>query len=343
MAAPLLAAAAAGASMAHPPSPPSPPPPLPVLFLAHGGGPSYLMVTPPGHPMHEMDSTSRSAQFLRGLSAHAQLAPHWPRVRSVLVVSAHWEEAAAFTVMEADSPPLLYDYGGFPPETYNVHWPASGSPALAARVRAALAGAGLPAAGDGGARGFDHGVFVPLKLVLPAAQLPTIQLSLHASLDPALHLRAGAALAALREEGVLIVASGFATHNLRATFGSRLAAGQDAAWLLEFDAWLADTVVSTPPEERVRRLAQLERAPSFRMAHPREEHLMPILVAVGAAAPEAVAAVLGGAGGQCTSAAAVVATDGAASAAAAPPRRSSSQLFAQHVGGTMSLASFIMQ
>lgn len=327
---------------------------LPVLFLSHGGGPCFFMDMPPSHPMHEMGPTSRAAAFLRGLSAHPSLAPVWPP-KAILVVSAHWEESA-FTVQEGARPPLLFDYHGFPPETYRLTWPAPGAPAVAARVRSLLAGAGLPAAGDSGKRGFDHGVFVPLKLVEPDAGIPTLQLSLHGGLDPALHLRAGAALAPLRREGVLIVGSGYATHNLGAFFsGERHSAASPAPWAAAFDGWLVSTVTGGDPVARVAALADPEgSAPrgTFRKAHPREEHLLPLHVVVGAADPAAVEAGLRG--GAVAAAAAAVApggsvapTDSAAAAAGgnatAPSAGRALHIFSHMVRGVGSMSSFLLE
>jgi aromatic ring-opening dioxygenase catalytic subunit (LigB family) len=169
---------------------------------------------------------------------------------------------------------MLYDYYGFPPASYEITWPAPGDPALAARVRALLGQAGFETAADG-ARGYDHGTFVPLKVTYPEADVPTVQLSLLRSLDPAEHLRMGRALAPLRDEGVLIVGSGMSYHNMRG-FGSA-AGAQDAE---TFHAWLHEAV--TGPE-RDRALANWAAAPAGRACHPREEHLLPLLVVAGAA------------------------------------------------------------
>ena len=135
-------------------------------------------------------------------------------VRALLVVSGHWLEPVV-TVHSGEHPPLLFDYYGFPPHTYALTWPAPGAPPIAARIRELLAEAGIPSREDA-TRGFDHGAFVPLKVAFPDAAIPTLQLSLDASLDPATHLRLGRALAPLRKEGVLIVGSGMSFHNMSA-------------------------------------------------------------------------------------------------------------------------------
>jgi aromatic ring-opening dioxygenase catalytic subunit (LigB family) len=180
--------------------------------------------------------------------------------------------------MTAEAPTILSDYYGFPPASYEIEWPAPGSPALAARVRELLGAAGIETATDA-SRGFDHGTFIPLKLTFPDADIPTIQLSLRADLDPEAHLAIGRALAPLRDEGVLIVGSGMSFHNLRALFSrdARTGAAADA-----FDAWLTAAVTADPPT-RDAQLAQWSTAPAARAAHPREEHLLPLMVVAGAA------------------------------------------------------------
>jgi aromatic ring-opening dioxygenase catalytic subunit (LigB family) len=234
---------------------------LPTFYLPHGGGPCFFMDWNPP------DTWTRMAEFLRGLDGRLAERP-----RALLVISAHWE-APVPTVTTNAAPPLYFDYYGFPPHTYQLQWPAPGSPALAARVRALLSQSGIESAEEG-ARGFDHGVFIPLKLSYPEAQLPTVQLSLKEGLDPAAHLAMGRALAPLRDEGVLILGSGMSYHNMRG-FGRTRALAQSQA----FDDWLNDAVAD--PEK----LKAWQSAPSAREVHPREEHLIPALVAQGAGGP----------------------------------------------------------
>lgn len=197
--------------------------------------------------------------------------------RAILMVSAHWE-APSFTVQTAARPGMLYDYYGFPPETYQVQYPSPGSPDVAQRTLELLNHAGLPAAADPD-RGYDHGMFCPMAVMVPQADVPVLQLSLRQGLDPQDHLALGRALAPLRDEDVLIVGSGLSYHNLRA-FGP---AGRDAS--VAFDAWLAETMLG-PATARTERLVGWKRAPRARDAHPREEHLLPLMVAVGAAEAE---------------------------------------------------------
>lgn len=241
---------------------------LPAFFIPHGAGPCFFMEWTRG----PADTWARTEAFLRGL---VDGLPERPR--AILVVSGHWE-APVFTVGSGERPGLIFDYYGFPEHTYELTFPAPGSPELAARVRGLLAQAGIASAADP-ERGWDHGVFVPLKLVTPEADVPVVELSLKASLDPAEHLAAGRALAPLRDEGVLIVGSGMSWHNMRGFSPAYTAASA------EFDAWLADAV-SDPAK-----LARWAEAPNGRLAHPREEHLIPLLVAAGAAEGEPAQAV----------------------------------------------------
>jgi aromatic ring-opening dioxygenase catalytic subunit (LigB family) len=173
---------------------------------------------------------------------------------------------------------MVYDYSGFPPHTYAIRYAAPGAPDVARRVKALLEGAGIPAALDPD-RGFDHGTFAPLQAMYPEADVPVVQLSLKRGYDPEEHLAIGRALAPLRDEGVLIVGSGLSWHNLR-MFGPAAKAPSQA-----FDAWL-DAALSSKPEERSRRLVEWAAAPAARLAHPEEDHLVPLMVAVGAAEGE---------------------------------------------------------
>jgi aromatic ring-opening dioxygenase catalytic subunit (LigB family) len=197
------------------------------------------------------------------------------RPKALLVVSAHWEEDKP-TVLVSPAPPLLFDYSGFPPHTYELKWPAQGAPELAERVRGLLGEAGIQSGTDG-ERGFDHGVFVPMLVAYPDARIPTLQLSLRKGLDPAEHLAIGRALAPLRDEGVLIIGSGMSYHNMRG-FNSPRSKESSVA----FDDWLR-TTVALPAPERDAALTKWTTAPMARQVHPREEHLLPLMVAAGAA------------------------------------------------------------
>lgn len=250
---------------------------LPTLFIPHGGGPCFFMDWDPP------DTWSRMAAYLRGVPDEVGSRP-----KALLVISGHWEEDVA-TIQHNPSPPLLYDYHGFPPSTYQIKFPAPGAPEVSARVAELLQAAGIACKFDHD-RGFDHGVFIPLKVAFPQADVPIVQLSLLASLDPAEHIRIGRALAPLRDEGVLIVGSGMTYHNMRTLMASMRGGGNGASpdpGSQRFDNWLEEVVTRTAPDARAAALAEWDKAPAARQAHPREEHLLPLHVVVGAAGSDA--------------------------------------------------------
>jgi aromatic ring-opening dioxygenase catalytic subunit (LigB family) len=240
-------------------------PRMPVYFISHGGGPWSYMNDPARAHYAKLEAS------LAAMPGEIGATP-----TAVLMVSAHWEEPE-FTLMSHPRPPMVYDYYGFPDYTYQIRYDAPGNPSLAALTRQRIEQAGLPARLDPD-RGFDHGAFTPLKVIYPQADVPVVQLSLKAGLDPESHLALGRALAPLRDEGVLIVGSGLSYHNLRQFFSPR-------GWRpsREFDGWLSGVLLEGGPEERSKLLAAWEAAPAAREAHPREEHLLPLMVAVGAA------------------------------------------------------------
>ena len=240
----------------------------PSFFIPHGGGPCFFMDWNPA------DAWDATAAFLRSMPAALPAPP-----RAILLVSGHWL-APQPTVTSGARPGLIYDYYGFPPHTYQLRYDAPGAPDVAARVRQLLADAGIPAASDA-QRGWDHGVFIPLKVAFPDADVPVVQLSLLQSLDAADHVALGRALAPLRDEGVLIVGSGMSYHNMRG-YGDPRSTPISA----DFDRWLTETV-ALPQAERDVRLADWATAsgPAGRLSHPprAEEHLLPLHVAAGAA------------------------------------------------------------
>ncbi len=240
---------------------------LPTYFLSHGGGPWPFMMDQVGHVYAKLDAS------LRDIPRQIGVTP-----KAVLVITAHWE-GRDFMLSASPRPPMIYDYGGFPPHTYEVQYPAPGLPELAAQVQAMLEAGGQRAVLDP-QRGFDHGTFSAMYPVYPKADVPIVQLSLKYGLDPKTHIEVGRLLAPLRDEGVLIIGSGLSFHNLRA-FN---AAGATASHA--FDDWLRDTM-ALPPQTRTAQLMQWEYAPAARMAHPREEHLLPLMVVLGAAEQEA--------------------------------------------------------
>jgi aromatic ring-opening dioxygenase catalytic subunit (LigB family) len=243
---------------------------MPAWYIPHGGGPCFFMEWNPP------DAWNRMADFLRGL---ASTLPRTPK--AIVMVSAHWLEPR-LTVTSGAQPELIYDYFGFPPHTYELKYPAPGAPALADQIVQMLTSAGIASAPDE-RRGFDHGMFIPLKLIFPEANIPVVQLSQHNSLDPVRHLEAGRALEALRSQDVLIIGSGMSFHNMRAYGNPQYGPMSDA-----FDDWLTKAVESGP-EERYRLLANWEQAPAARHCHPprAEEHLIPLMTVAGAAGKDA--------------------------------------------------------
>lgn len=236
----------------------------PVLYLPHGGGPMPLM----DDPAH------------RGLIAFLrQLPATYARPDAIVIISAHWE-ATYPSVYAGEQHGMLFDYYGFPPETYHFNYPAPGSPEVARLISDALREAGLPCAAET-QRGFDHGVFVPMLLLYPEAEIPVLQLSLLKGLDAAAHLRMGKALSGLRDQNILFVGSGMSFHNLQAIFAGeqpQLRAASD-----QFHQWLLNTVSDpvTTAQQKENALAQWDKAPYAQFCHPRAEHLMPLHVCAG--------------------------------------------------------------
>ncbi len=239
---------------------------LPTYFISHGGGPWPWLTGPFRREFDRLDASLRDIAGEIG-----------PRPRAVLVVSGHWE-ADRFTVQSGEHPGMIYDYSGFPPDTYSIQYPSPGAPDVARRVHDLLTQAGIPAALDPN-RGYDHGTYAPLKAMYPNADVPVLQLSLKHGYDPDEHLAAGRALAPLRAEQVVILGSGLSWHNLR-MLGPAARESSEA-----FDAWLAGAL-SQPPAGRIRALEEWTRAPMARVAHPTEDHFVPIMIAVGAAEAE---------------------------------------------------------
>lgn len=235
---------------------------LPTYYIPHGGGPCFFMDDPDG-------TWTSMASFLRSLPDQLPMPP-----KAIIVISGHWE-TAGFRLTASPRPPLLFDYYGFPAHTYQLRYDVPGSPDTAARAAELLRASGFPADLDA-TRGLDHGVFVPLKVAFPDALIPVVELSLDASLDAALHVAAGAALAPLRNEGVLIVGAGMSCHNLRALGDPRMLAPSR-----QFDEWLRETACA-PVAARSAALARWHEAPAARICHPRHEHLLPLMVAAGA-------------------------------------------------------------
>jgi len=242
---------------------------LPTFYLTHGGG-----------PWPYMTGEFRRRFALLEASLEKLPARLGSRPKAILVVSGHWEESD-FAVMASPAPPMVYDYGGFPEPLYHIRYPAAGSPELARRTADLIQQSGLTTHLDA-VRGFDHGTYSLLAITHPQADIPVIQVAIRSDYDPQAHLQLGRALAPLRDEGVLIVGSGSSYHNLREFM--RPTPRNEAS--VQFDSWLHDTLVRGPIGQRSERLAAWDRAPAARLAHPQEDHLLPLHVAVGAAEQE---------------------------------------------------------
>ena len=236
-----------------------------IVYFSHGGGPLPIL---------------GDASHIAMLAFMTKLPLQLKRPDAILVISAHWEESAA-TLLAAQNPPMFYDYYGFPDEAYQITYPAPGSPELASRIAGLLNKNNIPARLDPG-RGFDHGLFIPLKMMYPLADIPSLQLSLLRGLNPAAHIALGKALRELMNENILVIGSGFSFHNLGAFAWEgpyRPDPANDA-----FQNWLIETCTGPLPQsDRESRLIEWQKAPSARYCHPREEHLLPVHVCAGMA------------------------------------------------------------
>jgi aromatic ring-opening dioxygenase catalytic subunit (LigB family) len=241
---------------------------MPTYFISHGGGPW------PWVPQMR----ARMAQLETALAAMPGAQPAVPK--AVLMVSGHWETDEV-RVMHAARPPMVYDYSGFPPYTYEIQYKAPGAPVLAERTAQLIAAAGIEVALDD-TQGYDHGTFAPMEVMYPDADMPLYQLSIRKDYDPRKHIELGRALAPLRDEGVLIVGSGLSYHNLR------LMGPEAREPSAAFDVWL-NGAMRLPPAERTQAMLKWESAPAARICHPQEDHLVPLFVALGAAEDEAAA------------------------------------------------------
>lgn len=238
----------------------------PALFLPHGGGPLPLL----GDPSH--------APLTRFLSTQVPKMLNQPK--AIVLVTAHWETSNP-TISSADRHNLYFDYYGFPAESYKYTYPAPGRPGVARQVFDLLKQSGFSPQMDE-KRGWDHGTFVPMKLVAPEAQIPIVQLSVLSSQDPALHIKMGQALEPLRDEGVAIIGSGMSFHNMQLFFAGPRSGGK--VYGEEFDTALTEACTSDSREQREKKLVDWANMPRARESHPvrRAEHLMPLLVVAGA-------------------------------------------------------------
>ena len=240
----------------------------PVIYIPHGAGPLPLL----GDKNHES-----LIAFLSGITQAIR------KPSAILIISAHWEEQRA-TITSASQPNIIYDYSGFPDEAYELQYPAFGNSELAQVIFDLIDSNGIEVRLDA-QRGFDHGMYVPLKLMYPEARIPSLQLSLLKNLQPSEHVAIGKSLASLRRQNVLIIGSGLSFHNVRLFFRPEAESNKNS---IAFDRWLVDTCTdaSLSTSERESRLIAWEEAPHARYCHPREEHLLPLHVCFGAASVE---------------------------------------------------------
>jgi aromatic ring-opening dioxygenase catalytic subunit (LigB family) len=236
-----------------------------IVYFSHGGGPMPIL----GDAGHKA-----MVEFMTRLPSQLKIPD------LILVISAHWEESAA-TLLGAQNPVMFYDYYGFPDQAYEITYPAPGSPEYANRIAGLLKQNNIPARIDP-QRGFDHGLFIPLKLMYPQADIPCLQLSLLRGLNPGAHIALGKALRGFKNENILVIGSGFSFHNMRAFSWQGIGAPDPANDA--FQNWLIEGCTGPMPQsEREQRLIEWEKAPSARYCHPREEHLLPLHVCLGMA------------------------------------------------------------
>lgn len=234
------------------------------IFISHGGGPLPLL----GDQAHQ--------QLVDNLQS---IALKLKKPRAIIMVSAHWE-TSDIQITASSSPELTYDYYGFPPAAYSIEYPCAGAPDIAGKIHQQLKHAGLDSTLNN-QRGFDHGMFVPMKILFPAADIPCVQVSLHQSLDPQYHILIGKALQSLSDDNILLIGSGFSFHNMQAFFTPD---DENSRQLNNnFESWLKQTCCDTGIDEKARgaQLCNWEKAPGARYCHPREEHLLPLHVCYG--------------------------------------------------------------
>lgn len=240
---------------------------FPTVFVNHGGGPMPLL--------------GRQPELVQNMKDIATNFLPKEEPKAIVVLSAHWE-SNPIKISSSPKPKMYFDYYGFPPQTYEYEYPAPGSPELADRIQDLLGSHNLKSELDP-SRGFDHGVFIPLMIMYPQATIPVVCVSLDASLDAERNMKIGEALSPLRDEGVLIMGSGYSFHNMEAFFGPTQKTVEGS---LAFNQWLKSTIMDTD-SDYLEKLKDWDKAPGGRISHPREEHLLPLLMVAAAGGKEA--------------------------------------------------------
>jgi 4,5-DOPA dioxygenase extradiol len=239
---------------------------FPSIFVNHGGGPLPLLGRQPQLETHMKEITSK---WLTGKQ----------KPDAIVVLSAHWE-SNPIQITSSANPTMLFDYHGFPPECYTYQYPAPGSPVLARKIQKLLGTNGMTSELNE-QRGFDHGVFVPLMIMYPDADIPVVAVSLHASLSAEINMQIGKALSPLRDENILLLGSGYTYHNMH---GFLHPSDQSYTASSAFNDWLKEVLLHMPPADRLSKLQKWDDAPGAKLCHPREEHLLPLLMLAAAAA-----------------------------------------------------------
>jgi len=237
-----------------------------VLYIPHGGGPLPIL----GDPSHKA-----MVKFLENIKSKIN------KPSSIIVISAHWEEDEV-KITSGKKPSLIYDYYGFPEASYKITYPVPGNHKLANKIKTLLEAKNINSKLDP-KRGFDHGVFIPLKIIYPDASIPCVQISLLKNLDPKKHIEIGKALTSLIYENILLLGSGMSFHNLEILLSASKNIDNDNAKNKEFDDWLVSVCTGKELEndKREKELVEWIKAPSARFCHPREEHLIPLHVCYG--------------------------------------------------------------
>ncbi len=234
-----------------------------VLYFSHGGGPLPLL----NDPSHE-----KMIEFMKNLPTHLK------RPDAIVVISAHWEESV-FTIQSGEAPDMMYDYYGFPKEAYSIKYPCKGNPELSHKIAQLFSENGIEYI-ENDKRAYDHGSYIPLKMMYPESDIPVLQISLNHNLDPLTHIKMGKALRTLLNENILFIGSGFSFHNMRAfDFNGEIV--RDPLNDSFQDKLIEVCCNEENEEDRIASLISWKDFPNARYAHPREEHLLPLLVCAG--------------------------------------------------------------